>query len=142
MAILDAAGERRLFQGVVLVASIVPIAAGAAGVFVGPEMLHGVGSASPDLESHFRYLSGLLLGIGLAFVACAADLDRRAGVYRVLSLIVILGGLGRLIAASERGLPTGANRMAFVMELVVVPLLLLWLGRLKRRSELRLSKRF
>jgi hypothetical protein len=89
-------------------------------------MLHGVGSASPDLESHFRYLSGLLLGIGLAFVACVADLDRRAGLYRALSLIVIVGGLGRLLGAVETGNPTEANRLAFVMELVVVPLLLIW----------------
>lgn len=137
VSVLDAAIERRLFQGVVLIASIVPIGAGALGVLVGPKMLHGVASASPDLESHFRYLSGLLLGIGLAFLACVADLDRRAGVYRVLSLIVMLGGLGRLIAASERGGPTGANRLAFVMELIVVPLLLLWLGRIERRCTLQ-----
>lgn len=133
---MDAAIERRLFQGAVLVASIVPIAAGTAGVLLGPKMLHGVGSASPDLESHFRYLSALLLGMGLAFVACVRDLDGRAGVYRVLSLIVMLGGLGRLIAAWECGGPTGVNRLAFVMELVVVPLLLLWLGRIERRFGL------
>lgn len=123
--------ERRIFQITVLAASIVPIAAGAAGVLAGPRILHGVASASPDLESHFRYLSGLLLGIGLAFVACAADLDRRAGLYRSLSLIVILGGLGRLLGAIERGSPSGANRFAFAMELVVVPLLLIWFARIK-----------
>jgi hypothetical protein len=134
--VLDAAGERRLFRGVVLIASIVPIAAGATGVLVGPRMLHGVGSTSADLESHFRYLSALLLGIGLSFVACVADLDRRAGIYRVLSLIVMMGGLGRLIAACERGTPTSANRLAFVMELVVVPLLFRWLARIERRCNL------
>lgn len=135
MSILDSTGERRLFQIVVVVASIVPIAAGAAGVVAGPKMLHGAASASPDLESHFRYLSGLLLGIGLAFVTCVANLDTRVGLYRALSLIVMIGGLGRLVAAMEHGAPTGANRLAFVMELVVVPLLLFWLGRIERRRR-------
>lgn len=135
MIVFASAIERRLFRIVVVLASIVPIAAGTAGVLIGPRMLHGVASASPDLESHFRYLSGLLLGIGLAFVACVADLDRRIGLYRSLSLIVILGGLVRLLGAIEHGTPTGANRLAFVMELVVVPLLLIWLGRIERRRS-------
>lgn len=115
-----------------LVASIVPIAAGLAGIIIGPQMLHGVGSASADLESHFHYLSGLLLGIGLAFVACVADLERCASTYRFLSGIVIVGGLGRLVGALQHGSPTGANRLAFVMELIVVPILLLWLGRIEK----------
>lgn len=135
MLVQRAAAERRLFQIIVLIASIVPIAAGAAGVFIGPVMIHSVASASPDLESHFRYLSGLLLGIGFAFVACAADLDRRVELYRALSLIVILGGLGRLLGAIESGGPSGANRFAFVMELAVVPLLLLWFHRIKHLRE-------
>lgn len=126
--------ERRIFQAIVVIASIVPISAGAAGVLTGPRMLHGVEFAGPDLESHFRYLSGLLLGIGLGFVACVADLKRRAGLYRALSFIVIIGGLGRLIGAMQRGLPTGGNLFAFVMELVVVPVLLLWLERIQPRS--------
>lgn len=129
------AAERRAFKIIVVAASIVPIAAGAAGVLAGPRMLHGVGTASADLESHFRYLSGLLLGIGLAFVASVIDLDRRGGLYRGLSLIVIIGGLGRLLGAIERGTPTGANRLAFVMELVVVPLLLIWFGRIERQTD-------
>ncbi|HWJ37196.1 MAG TPA: DUF4345 domain-containing protein [Sphingomicrobium sp.] len=127
--------ERRLFQAIVLFASIVPVAAGAAGVLIGPTMLHGVAVAGPDLESHFRYLSGLLLGIGLCFAACVADLDRRAGLHRALSFIVILGGLGRILNAVERGAPTGANRLAFLMELIVVPSLLLWLGRIEKRAK-------
>lgn len=131
----EAAAERRLFQIIVLIAAIVPIAAGAAGVLIGPAMLHAVSSTSSDLESHFRYLSGLLLGIGVAFVVCAMDLDRRAGLYRALSLIVVLGGLGRLLGALEIGSPTGANRLAFVMELVVVPILLLWFRRIERRRK-------
>lgn len=127
--------ERRLFQATVLVASIVPIAAGAAGILEGPAIVPGVGSASSDLESHFRYLSGLLLGIGLAFVVCVADLERRVALYHALSLIVILGGFGRLLGAIETGVPTGGNLLALVMELVIVPLLLVWVRRIDSRRD-------
>lgn len=99
MSISAPRAERRAFQAIVFLASIVPIAAGAAGMFIGPRMLHGIATAGPDLESHFRYLSGLLLGIGLAFVACVRDLDRRAGTFRILGMIVIVGGLKRLLGA-------------------------------------------
>jgi len=124
--------ERRLFQIAVLVASIVPITAGAKGGLMGPAMIHGSPPLSPDLDSHFRYLSGLLLGIGLAFAWAVPRFEQRSGMFRTLGLIVILGGLSRLLGAIEQGAPGTAHRFALVMELVVVPLLLLWLGRLER----------
>jgi hypothetical protein len=127
--------ERRAFQAIVLIASVVPISAGVAGVLDGPRMLHGVAATSPDLESHYRYLSGLLLGIGLAFVACVADLDRRDQLYRALSLIVIVGGLARLLGFLVHGIPGRAHQYAIVMELVIVPALLLWHTRIQRAAK-------
>ena len=124
--------ERRLFQITVLVATIVPIAAGGRGALIGPAMIHGGLPAPPDLDSHFRYLSGLLLGIGLAFAWAVPRVERHVGLFRALGLIVILGGLARLLGAIEEGAPGTAHRFALVMELIVVPALLLWLGRIER----------
>lgn len=124
--------ERRLFQITVLVATVVPIAAGGRGALIGPAMIHGALPAPPDLDSHFRYLSGLLLGIGLVFAWAVPRLERHVGLFRALGLIVILGGLSRLLGAIEEGAPGIAHRFALMMELVVVPALLLWLGRLER----------
>jgi Domain of unknown function (DUF4345) len=124
--------ELRLFQAVVIVASVVPIAAGAAGVLHGPGMIHGFASPNADLDSHFSYLSGLLLGIGVAFVFCVLDLRGRAQSFRMLGLIVIAGGLARAFAASRLGLPGAAHQFAYVMELVVVPALLVWHWRVER----------
>ena len=58
--------ERRLLQIVVALASLVPISAGAMGVLFGPAMVDVIG-APVSADSHYRYLSGLLLGIGIAF---------------------------------------------------------------------------
>jgi len=118
--------ELRLFQLVVILAAAVPIAAGAAGILHGPAMIRGFASANADLDSHFSYLSGLLLGIGIAFVFCVIRARERALSFRILGVIVVTGGLARLFAASRLGLPGAAHQFAYVMELIVVPCLLLW----------------
>ena len=96
--------ELRLFQLVVIVAALVPITAGAAGVWRGPAMISNAVTHSADLESHYRYLSGLLLGIGIAFVVGVADVGRRAGLLRALGFIVVMGGLARLLGAALGGI--------------------------------------
>jgi hypothetical protein len=133
--------ERRLFQLAVFIAALVPIAAGAAGVWKGPS-LSGVPTPNVDLDSHFRYLSGLLLGIGLAFMFCAARIERRGLLFRALGLIVVAGGLGRLYGASLSGLPSAGHRFGLVMELVVVPAFLLWHMRIERRGGERGVRNF
>ena len=47
-------------------ACLIPITAGGAGVLLGPAMV-GIDTASIAAESHYRYLSGLLLSIGVLF---------------------------------------------------------------------------
>jgi hypothetical protein len=129
---LSATGEKRLFQSIVLLASIVPIVAGAAGALLGPGMIHAGLPTNRDLDSHFRYLSGLLLGIGLGFIWSVVRIEKRSLLFRALGLIVIVGGLSRLLGAIEDGVPGPAHLFPFVMELLVVPALLLWLLRIGR----------
>jgi hypothetical protein len=129
---MSAKGEVRLFQLVVVVGSVVPIAAGLAGVLHGPAMIRAFTTTNADLDSHFSYLSGLLLGIGVAFLFCIASIRDRAQSFRMLGLIVVTGGIARLIAASRLGWPSGAHLFAYFMELVVVPGLLLWHRRIVR----------
>lgn len=93
-------------------------------------MIRGIASSSPDLESHFRYLSGLLLGIGLAFVFSVLDIQRRASLFRVLGMIVIAAGLARLTGVILLGLPGPAHLFGLAMEVGVMPALMLWLGRI------------
>lgn len=68
---MHAGRERALLQVAVAVGCLVPITAGIIGVWLGPKMVMGPESlVLPDLDSHFRYLSGLLLGIGACFAFC------------------------------------------------------------------------
>lgn len=105
-----------------------PVLAGGAGVLLGPLLVAGLpGDAAAD--SHFRYLSGLLLGIGLGFWSTIPALPRQTPRFRVLTAVVVLGGLARLLALPVQGWPGAPMGAALVMELGVTPLLCLWQGR-------------
>jgi hypothetical protein len=127
------AAERRALQAAVALACLVPLLAGLAGVLAGPAMLAGVGAgAAPDLQSHYRYLSGLLLGIGFAFLALVPAIERRGALFGALAAIVALGGLARLLGLALAPAPGAAHLLALVMELGVTPGLALWQRRVAR----------
>lgn len=118
------------FRLTVAVGGLVPVLAGLGGMLTGPAMLGAESGA--DEDSHLRYLSGLLLGIGLGFWSTLGDPARHAGRFRLLTAIVVLGGLGRLFGLAVRGVPGWPMLAALGMELVVTPLLCLWQARLAR----------
>jgi hypothetical protein len=118
--------ERLALQLTVAAASLVPISAGAAGILLGPRMVNAITAAPEDLDSHFRYLSGLLLGIGLGLASTIPHIEMRGRRFRLLAGIVMLGGVGRLVSLVSIGSPSPAMLAALVMELIVTPGLALW----------------
>jgi hypothetical protein len=122
--------EKRWLQIAVALAGAVPVGAGLAGALLGPAMLGQIGDAA--LDSHYRYLSGLLLGIGLAYWTAIPDIERQGQRFALLTLIVVIGGFGRALGMLENGPPGPAMRLALVMELILAPLLYLWRIRLAR----------
>ena len=108
-------------QAAVLLAGFVPVLAGGAGVIFGDALLGGGGDIG--LDSHFRYLSGLLLGIGLTFWALIPRIEQHRTIFRVLTVVVVVGGLGRLLGMIIHGLPSTGMTAALGMELIVTPVL-------------------
>ena len=126
--------ERRLLQLAVAAASLVPLSIGALGIFGGPSILEGViAPAATDLDSHFRYLSGLLLGIGLVYLASLPRIERHRERFRLLCAVIVVGGFGRLLSLLLLGVPSAGHLFGLGMELVVVPAITLWQARLARR---------
>ncbi|MBL6080622.1 DUF4345 domain-containing protein [Belnapia sp. T18] len=122
--------ERLWFRLAVAVGGLVPVLAGLGGMLAGPAMFGA--ESGLDEDSHLRYLSGLLLGIGLGFWSTLGEPAQHAGRFRLLTAIVVLGGLGRLYGLMVGGLPGTPMLVALGMELVVTPLLCLWQARLGR----------
>ncbi len=125
--------EKRLLQLAILLGGIVPVSAGVEGALCGTRFLGAWPGRSAD--SHFRYMSGLLLGIGLVLWGCIPTIERRATIVRTLTAVVVLGGLARLYGWIVAGDP-GTIRWALGMELVVTPLLCLWQTRIAQQKKI------
>jgi hypothetical protein len=136
--------EKRLLQAVLAVVSFIPLSAGFAGVKLGPAFFHITASASAD--SHMRYLSGLLLGIGLLVWAIIPHVEKRGQAIGALTFIVAIGGLSRLYSLITVGQPNLAMTLALFVELGLTPALYLWQRRVARgftqpREDVPLSPR-
>jgi hypothetical protein len=113
---------------------MVPLSMGLASVIRSAEVLRGMEPPFPiDLDSHYRYLSGLLLGIGLTFLASIPRIEARGTVFRALGVIIFIGGAARLLSLVEHGAPGFGHQFGLVMELVVVPCIVLWQARVAKR---------
>lgn len=124
-----------MFRIAVAVAGLVPVGAGLGGValgacFLDPDLCVELDSV---LRSHVHYLSGLLLGVGVAFWATLRQPEAHTARYRLLTAIVFLGGLARLYGhLFQIGAPSGVNVFALTMELFVTPAICFWQMRIAR----------
>ena len=125
---------KRALQIAVAASGIVPVSAGLAGIILGPSMGGAINPAA-DLDSHFRYLSGLLLGIGLAFWSTIPGIERKGAFFQLLTAIVFIGGLARLYGIAAEGLPGYPMIFGLAMEPAVTPMLCLWQGLLFRNAR-------
>lgn len=125
--------EKRALQIAVLIACLVPFVAGGGGMIGGQATFACHLPFLADLDSHLRYLSGLLFAIGLGFLSCVPGIERKGERMTLLSGIVLIGGLARLTGVAIHGLPGPGHIFGLVMECGVVPALWLWQRRVAAR---------
>ncbi len=125
--------ERRLLQLIVLLAAGAAVTTGAFGIVRGLKLFDLVGDVSAD--SHVRYFAGLLLGIGLAFWSTIPSIERHGARLRLLSAIVLCGGLARASALVTGGVPHWPALLALANETAAPILVCLWQARIARRMR-------
>lgn len=125
--------ERRLLQLVVAIACLVPLSIGGEGVLRGPGFLGHPPVVPTDLDSHFRYISGIFFGVGIAFATCIPHIEAKGARFRLFGALVVMGGLARLLSRIEVGTPSLGHQLGLAMELGVVPVLMLWQWRIEKR---------
>ncbi len=88
--------EKRLLQIAICVCCAVPLAGGLLGVVQGGRWF----GQPPEvtLDSHFRYLSGLLLAIGLVFLSTVPRIETHTRTFTVLTTLVAVGGCARMLS--------------------------------------------
>jgi hypothetical protein len=124
--------EKYALQAVLLLVALIPLSAGLAGVITGPAFFQIAASVSAD--SHMRYLSGLLLGIGILALTVIPHVERHTERMGALTLIVFVGGLSRLWALLLVGKPNAVMTAALFVELLLTPALFLWVRRVAKLS--------
>ena len=130
---MSLAVERRLLQAVVAIACLVPLSIGGTSVLHGPGFLGHPPVIPTDLDSHFRYISGIFFAVGIAFASCVPRIEAIGPRFRLLGALVVAGGLARLVSLAEVGVPSAGHLFGFAMELGAVPLLMLWQRSFERR---------
>ena len=129
--------EKYAFQLVVALACIIPLFTGAQGILHGVHWLRGAESAtSIDLDSHFHYVSGIFFAVGLGFASCVPKIEQKAARFRLLGLLVMCGGASRLLSLMQNGTPSLGHQLGLVMELIIMPLLMLWQRQLALRFHI------
>jgi len=91
-------------------------------------------AASVSADSHFRYLSGLLFGIGCVVLTIIPNIERNGETLRAIASIVALGGFARLWSLIHVGWPGTPMVLALFMELGVTPALYFWQRRIARAA--------
>ncbi|HEU0044039.1 DUF4345 domain-containing protein [Sphingomonas sp.] len=129
--------EKRLLQIVVAIACLVPLSTGGRSVLFGPGFLRGVEAVPVDLDSHFRYVSGIFFALGVAFVTCIPAIERKGARFRLLGAMVVAGGSARFLSLVTVGVPSNGHVFGLAMELGVVPLLMAWQWSVERRARQR-----
>ena len=125
--------EVQFLQIVIAVLSLVPAATGIAGIVLGPRLLGVTAPWPADLDSHFRFLSGVFLVVGLAWWSCVPRLPEKGPRLRLLALMTFAGGLARLASLGLAGAPSVGHMAGLGMELVIVPVIVLWHRRIETR---------
>lgn len=121
--------SKRLLQITVAILGLVPLSAGLSGVILGPDAFDGPGDVT-DLNSHFRYISGIFLAVGIAFYTTIPNIQIKTARFRLLTALVFIGGLARLLSLFLDGTPTAPHLIGLCLELVVVPALAVWQGQI------------
>jgi len=127
--------ERRLLQIALAIVGLVAILFGVTGVFFGTS-LSGV-TLGVTMEGYVRFIKGVLIAAGLIYWSAIPRLEVHSERIGVVSFLLVFGAAGRLLAVIGHGFPTVGLMISLIGELIVVPLIWLWLRSYVRRSAAR-----
>ncbi len=125
--------EYRALQACVAVLAFVPFYGGLRGVVAGVPgvrdtsfAMHG---AYGPVDSHYVYLSGMLMAVAVWFWTCVPEIEKRSRRFEVLVSLVFAGGVVRALRILTGGVTDNAALFALACELIAAPLLLVWQRR-------------
>lgn len=121
---------KRTLQTIVAILAVVPIITGIWGIIppgVADKYYNIIVDASDPgnvlLDSNYRYYSGIWLGLGITMLWVIPEIEKKLIVFRFISLMIFLGGIGRVVSMISFATPP-ALFVAFTLIELLFPLLL------------------
>jgi hypothetical protein len=124
---------KRGLQIFLAVFSLAPLYFGITGVFFGAAGLMPPGDVTPEIDSQFRYLSGLYIGFAALIWWFIPNIDRHVWLFRLVTLAIFLGGLARLYSYLNVGAPAPEMVAGIGIELAL-PLIMIWQTAVARKT--------
>jgi hypothetical protein len=121
--------NRRALQVCLGVLAAVPLSSGLWGMLAGPAGLPGGQHTTATVDSEYRFTNAFWFVAGCVVCWAIPQVERATAVLRVVLGAAFVGGLARLLAMIASGAPHPVFLGALVIELVGVPLVLVWQSR-------------
>jgi hypothetical protein len=121
--------------GVLRATAVVAVATGALVVLLGGRAIPGGTEASPSVESVLRFYAVWWIAAGPALWRASSSVGTGDPRLRQLCFITTAGGLARLVAAGQTGMPHPMFQALTVVELVGGPLLAVCDERISRAAK-------
>jgi len=129
--------SKKLLQITLVVLGAIPLVTGTLTLLQGVHALDIFGISLPEtvtdniiLDSEMRFLGGIWTAIGVMVYAIVPTIEQRTLLFRLIATAIILGGIGRLLSLVLIGKPPAMFVALIGLELVGMPLLVLWQSRL------------
>jgi Domain of unknown function (DUF4345) len=135
--------NKRVLQTVLAILGLIPILTGGLDLILGARSLRVVGSSMPlgnlndvVLDSQIRFLAAIWFGVGIILYWVIPSIDKQTTLFRLLMGGIFLGGIGRMSSAVLVGIPPVQFIAVIVLELIGVPILVLWQSALSKSNRL------
>ncbi len=123
---------KRTLQVVLAFLSLLPLVVGSLGFIYGAALFAPASGVTPKLDSQYRFVAAW--DVGLAFIVwwIIPQIERQTVLFRLICLLVCLGGVGRVIAWLAVGSAGRAFLAVTVLELLI-PLLIPWQAQVAKQ---------
>lgn len=121
--------------------AVIPFASGLAGMLTGPATLPGDPSTvTATLDGEYRFVNAFWFASAPILWMALPRIEEKSAIIRTATGTAFLGGLARLISWRRISRPHGVFLAAIGLELLGMPALTIWHGRVAAIARSRLSE--
>ena len=134
--------SKKLLQAILVILGAIPLVTKTLTLLQGVHALDAFGVSFPEnitghiiLDSEMRFLSAIWAGIGVMVYVIVPTVEKQTLLFRLIMTAIILGGVGRVLSLLWVGNPPALFIFLIVLELVGMPLLILWQSYLASNAD-------